>query len=350
MMLEWLKKAVEEGASDVFIGAGRCISFKIRGAIEKKTEDVVSPEEAEKLITSLYELAKRPINRFVEKGDDDFPVTLPGLARFRVNTYRQRSTMAAVIRVVLFNIPDFSQLNIPQGVMKIAEETNGLALVTGPTGSGKTTTLACVIDAINKTRNCHVITLEDPIEFLHRDNHSLVSQREIATDTESYASAMRACLRQVPDIILLGEMRDFETVRSAVTAAETGHLVISTLHTVGAANTIDRILDVFPPEQQQQIRVQLSMVVRVVVSQKLIQGVDGKTIPIFEIMTINNAISNIIREGKTHQLDNVIKTSANEGMISMDTYILKLFKDGRITKETAVTNALNPEMMLRQLG
>jgi twitching motility protein PilT len=234
--------------------------------------------------------------------------------------------------------------------MSVAEETNGLILVTGPAGGGKSTTLACIIDAINKNRNCHIITLEDPIEYLHRDNRSLVSQREISTDTDSYKIALRACLRQVPDIILLGEMRDFETIKTAITAAETGHLVISTLHTVGAANTIDRIIDIFPPEQQQQIRVQLSMVLRMVISQKLLLSVENESVPAFEIMNVNYAISNLIREAKTHQIDNVIKTSSQDGMISMDTYISKLYNKGLITKETTITHALNPEQMHRMLG
>jgi twitching motility protein PilT len=349
-MQDWLKQAVEEGASDVFIGAGRKISFRVNGVIEQKSDSIIYPDEAERLITSLYEIAKKPMTKYLETGDDDFPVSVPGLARFRVNTYRQRSTMAAIIRVVLFDIPQYTDLFIPDDVMKIAQENSGLVLVTGPAGSGKSTTLACVIDAINRSRNCHIITLEDPIEYLHRDLKSLVSQREISTDTDSYMVALRACLRQVPDIILLGEMRDNETIRTAITAAETGHLVISTLHTVGAANTIDRIIDIFPPEQQQQIRVQLSMVLRMVVTQKLIPDIHGKSIPCFEIMHVNNAISNLIRESKTHQIDNVIQTSAQEGMISMDTSILRHFKEGRITKETAIEDAINPEQMQRNLN
>jgi len=350
LAIEWLKKAVEEGASDIFIGAGRGISFKKNGVIVSCSESFFPPSESEKLIVSLYELGNRPMTKYLEAGDDDFPVTVPGLARFRVNTFRQRSTMAAIIRVVMFNIPDYRDLGIPETVINIAEETSGLVLVTGPAGGGKSTTLACIIDAINKTRNCHIITLEDPIEFLHRDDLSLISQREISTDTDSYSVALRACMRQVPDIILLGEMRDYETIRTAITAAETGHLVISTLHTIGAANTIDRIIDIFPPEQQQQVRVQMSMVLRMVVSQRLLPNVDHKPIPAFEIMRVNNAISNIIRESKTHQIDSVIQTSTNEGMIGMDAYIVKLYKNGEITKETALRNATNPEHVGRQIG
>jgi twitching motility protein PilT len=258
--------------------------------------------------------------------------------------------MAAIIRVVLFRIPEYKNMHIPAEVMRVATETNGLVLVTGPAGGGKSTTLACIIDAINKSRNSHIITLEDPIEYLHRDNLSLVSQREISTDTDSYMIALRASLRQVPDIILLGEMRDHETIKTAITAAETGHLVISTLHTVGAANTIDRIIDIFPSEQQQQIRVQMSMVLRMVVSQRLLPKVTGESIPAFEIMRINNAISNLVREGKTHQIDNVIQTSSQDGMIGMDAYIMKLYRNGDITAETALKNAMNPDVMQRQLN
>ena len=349
-MQDWLKQAVEEGASDLFVGAGRKISFRINNVIEQKSEEKVTSEEAEELITNLYDMAKRPMTKYMQTGDDDFPVSVPGLARFRVNTYRQRSTMAAIIRIVLFDIPQYSDLSIPDEVMRIAAENSGLVLVTGPAGSGKSTTLACVIDAINKSRNCHIITLEDPIEYLHRDLKSLVSQREISTDTESYMVALRACLRQVPDIILLGEMRDNETIRTAITAAETGHLVISTLHTVGAANTIDRMIDIFPSEQQQQIRVQLSMVLRMVVTQKLINDVNHRSLPAFEIMHINNAISNLIRESKTHQIDNVIQTSAQEGMISMDASILKYFRDGRVSREVAMEEAINREQMERNMN
>ena len=349
-MLEWLKLAVEKNASDIFVGAGRRVTFKINGVLVPQAGEILYPQDSEKLIKDLYDLAQRPMTKYLGSGDDDFPITVPGLSRFRINTYRQRSTMAAIIRVVLFNIPNYKDLLIPDDVMRIASENNGLALVTGPAGSGKSTTLACIIDAINKTRNCHIITLEDPIEFLHRDNKCLVSQREISTDTDSYKDALRASLRQAPDIILLGEMRDHETIRTAITAAETGHLVISTLHTVGAANTIDRIIDIFPSEQQQQTRVQLSMVLRMVISQRLLPNISGQSIPAFEIMRVNTAISNLVREAKTHQIDNVIQTSTQDGMIGMDAFIMKLFRNNEITKETALQNASNPDQMQRLIG
>jgi twitching motility protein PilT len=346
----WLKLAVEKDASDIFIGAGRYVSFKVKGTIISQSQDKVTPEEAKDIVSGLYEMAGRSIEIFIVTGDDDFPVSLPGLARFRVSAYKQRGTMAAVIRVVQFEIPSYKDIRIPDEVMKIAAANQGLVLVTGPAGSGKTTTLACIIEAVNNKRNTHIITLEDPIEYLHRDNKSLVSQREVCADTDSYIAALRACLRQAPDIILLGEMRDHETIKTVMTAVETGHLVISTLHTVGAVNTIDRIIDVFPPNQQQQIRIQLSMLLQTVVSQQLLPNKEGELIPAFEIMHVNNAIRNLIRESKIHQIDNVIQTSSHEGMISMDAYILGLYSDGEITAESAVSHAVNTEQMARRLG
>ena len=345
----WLEKAATEKASDIFVGAGRKVSFRIDGAIVGQGEQSVTAAESERFVRELYDMSTKSIEKFERTGDDDFPITLAGVARFRVSAYNQRGTFATVIRVVSFELPNYRDLSIPEEVMTIANEKNGLVLVTGPAGSGKTTTLACIIDAINKSRNGHIITLEDPIEYLHRDNKSLVSQREISTDTESYLTALRACLRQAPDIVLLGEMRDHETIKTAMTAAETGHLVISTLHTVGAANTIERIVDVFPPQQQQQVRIQLSMILRTVVSQQLLSKVGGGVTPAFEIMHVNPAIRNLIRESKTFQIDNVLQTSAGTGMIGMDAYITNLVQSGTISKDTAIAQASNPEQMVKML-
>jgi len=349
-ILDWLKLAVEKNVSDIFIGAGHKVLFKIDGVIVPQTENITASAVSEKMVMDLYGMAKKTIDNFMNSGDDDFPVSVPGLARFRVCTYRQRGSISAIIRVVLFELPDYKELNIPDEVMEISSQKHGLLLVTGPAHSGKTTTLACIINTINKTRNCHIITMEDPIEYLHRDDKSIISQREISTDTESYLAALRASLRQSPDIILLGEMRDYETIKTAMTAAETGHLVISTLHTVGAANTLDRVIDVFPPGQQQQIRVQLSMVLQTTISQVLLPNKSGGQTPAFEIMHCNSGIRNLIRESKTHQIDSVIRSSASEGMISMDSYILKLLHSGKITEETALGYAINPELMSRRLG
>ena len=233
--------------------------------------------------------------------------------------------------------------------MQFADHTKGMILVTGSAGSGQSTTLACLIDRINNTRNTHIITLEDPLEYLHRHNKSIVSQREIKIDTDNYVTALKASLRQSPNIILLGEMRDYETISVAMTAAETGHLLFSTLHTIGAANTIDRIIDVFPPNQQHQIAVQLSMVLNAVISQQLVPTVDGGMVPAFEIMSVTPAIRNMIRDNKVHQIDGLIATSTKDDMISMDMSLMNLCKKGIITKETALTYASNPEMLKKRL-
>ena len=333
---DYLAQAVTKQASDIFMSAGRRVSFRINGLIVAVGENEADAEEIEKKVTGLYAIAGRSMGRLNDSGDDDFSMHLEGIARFRVSAFRQRGTMAAVIRVVPFHIPDYEKLHIPDEIIGIASVGSGLVLVTGPAGSGKTTTLACILDRVNRSRNCHIITLEDPIEYLHEDNKSIINQREISIDTGSYITALRASLRQSPDIILLGEMRDLETISTAMTAAETGHLVISTLHTSGAVNTLDRIIDVFPPGQQQQIRVQLSMALRTVVSQLLLPGASGGLVPAFEIMHVNNAVRTYIREGKTHQIDTVIETSSSQGMVSMEASISGLYRDGFITRKTVI--------------
>lgn len=348
-VIAYLKKAVTVGASDILIISGMPVSLRCNGVILAEDEDNVMPDTANALVEMLYELAGRGGEKFSETGDDDFPLSVPGLSRFRVSAYRQRGSSAAVVRVVRFEIPAPESIGIPDEVMKIAEKKHGLVLVTGPTGCGKSTTLACVVDAINATRRAHIITIEDPIEYLHRNKMSAISQREIGSDTACHLSAMRACLRQTPDVIQLGEMRDYETITAAVTAAETGLLILSTLHTLGAANTIDRIIDVFPPKQQNQIRLQLSMTLQTVISQQLIPDVDGSLIPAFEIMHLNSAIRNMIRESKTHQIDTVIQSCSSENMISMDSSLVALYAKGRITAETAVKFAMSPEQVSRKI-
>ena len=353
MEIEWemdslkeiLTKAVESGASDVFLIAGAPLSYKTNGHILPQYEEKVLPELSERLIRQIYEIAGRPIDRLLALGDDDFAFALPGLSRFRASTYKQRGSLAAVIRIITFGIPDYREFGILDEVMRVSERTKGLVLVTGPAGGGKSTTLACIIDRINATREGHIITLEEPIEFLHRNKKSVVSQREVELDTQTYVTALRACLRQAPDVILLGEMRDLETIQTAMTAAETGHLVISTLHTVGAANTIDRVVDVFPPEQQQQIKIQLAMLLQTVVSQQLVPTVQGGLVPAFEIMHVTSAVRTMIREGKVHQIDTVIASSAPSGMVSMDASLLDLFHKGMISEEIAIRYAVNTEMM-----
>lgn len=349
-IMQYLVNAVKLKASDIFIVSGMPISLKVGGIIRPAGGETVLPPLSQKLITELYELAGRSMVNFLTTGDDDFSLSVKDLSRFRVNVYRQRGSMAAVIRVVFFHIPDYHDLLIPEEIILCAKPSNSMVLVTGPAGGGKSTTLACMIDYINHHHNCHIITLEDPIEYLHRNDKSIISQREISLDTESYLQGLRAGLRQAPDVILLGEMRDLDAIRVATTAAETGHLLISTLHTVGAVNTIDRIVDVFPPAQQQQIRGQLAMVLNSVISQQLLPDLNGNLIPAFEIMHVSPAIRNLIREGKTHQIDTVIQTSAAEGMIGMDAYIANLYKEGKITRSTAFKYAVNTEQMQRRLG
>ena len=349
-LLEYLTQSVEDHASDLFIIAGGPVCEKKDKRMVPISQERVFPQETERLIMDLYRLAGRDPAAYLHRGDDDFSLSVPGLARFRVNAYRQRGSLAAVVRVVAFSIPDWETMSIPEQVMDLADAGHGMVLVTGTAGSGKSTTQACIINRINQTRECHIITLEDPIEYLHRDQRSIVSQREIAIDTENYLSALRACLRQAPDVILLGEMRDAETIHTAMTAAETGHLLIATLHTRGAVNTIDRIVDTFPSGQQEQVRAQLSMVLRTVVSQQLLPGTNGDLVPAFEVMHMNSAIRSLIRDSKTHQIDNVIASGSGEGMMTMDSSILALYKAGRITAETAVGFASNPEQMKRRMN
>ncbi|MCI8524652.1 MAG: PilT/PilU family type 4a pilus ATPase [Oscillospiraceae bacterium] len=349
-LLDYLTRVVQDHASDLFIIAGSPICEKLDRRMQPIGSERIMPEDSQRLITDLYAHADRKMDAFLANGDDDFSFSLPGLARFRANTYRQRGSLAAVIRVVAFGIPDWESMGIPPQVMDLAELRHGMILVTGIAGSGKSTTQACIIDRINRTRECHIITMENPIEYLHRNHKSIVSQREIHIDTENYLSALRACLRQAPDVILLGEMRDHETIHTAMTAAETGHLLIATLHTQGTVNTIDRIVDSFPSDQQAQVRIQLSMVLRTVVSQQLLPGANGSLVPAFEVMHVNNAIRSLIRDCKTHQIDNAIAAGAGEGMMTMDQSILALYKAGKITAETALGYAGNPDQLKRRMG
>lgn len=346
-----LKEAVDKNASDIFLIPGMPLALKINGQIQTINNHKLFPESIDTLITEIYEITgHRNMDKVRTHGDDDFSFSIKGIARFRASIMKQRSSLAAVIRVVRFELPKPEKLHIPKDIINISKLKKGLVLVTGAAGSGKSTTLACVIDEINNTRNAHVITLEDPIEYLHRHNLSVVTQREIGQDTDSYVDGLRAALRQAPDVILLGEMRDYETIRTAMTAAETGHLVISTLHTIGAANTVDRIVDVFPPDGQQQIRVQLASSLQAVISQQLIPSVDGTLIPVFEIMFLNDAIRNLIREDKIHQIDNIIATSRSEGMISLNNSLLTMLREGTITKDTCINYSTDTEQMRMRLG
>lgn len=347
-LIDILKNAGERKASDIILIAGLPVAYKISGVITREGDKLLPPV-LDSLVAQAYELAQRDMKTLQESGDDDFSFGLAGLARFRVNALKQRGTLGLVIRVVGFTLPDPETLCIPEQVMQFSAYTHGLVLLTGPAGSGKTTTLACLVDRINQTRNAHIVTIEDPIEYLHHHKMGIVTQRELSLDTKDYCSALRAALREVPDVILVGEMRDPETIRAAVTAAETGHLVLSTLHTIGAANSIDRIIDSFDARQQQQIRTQLALVLEGIVSQQLIQNVKGELIPSFEIMTMTNAARNMIRESKAHQLDNLISTSSAAGMISMDQSILNLVRTGLVSNEEGIRRASDQEWMRKKL-
>ena len=346
---EMLDRAYELSGSDIFIVPGAHVTCKVKGQMIPLTDDIVKPAETEALVRAAYEMARRDIAKLQDDGDDDFSFSLVGKSRFRCNVYYQRGTMAATLRMVAFGLPDPAALGIPDLIMDLARFRNGMILVTGPAGSGKSTTLACLLDKINRERHSHIVTIEDPIEYIHNHKNSLVSQREVPNDSPTFARALRGALRQAPDGIMLGEMRDLETIRTAITAAETGHLLLSSLHTTGAAKTVDRILDTFPAEQQAQVRVQISMVLRAVVSQRLVPKKDGGQAAVFEVMTVNPAVQNLIRDGRTHQIDNAIFGGAGQGMLSMDAELQRLYRAEVITRETALLYAVSPETLSKRL-
>jgi twitching motility protein PilT len=349
-LFEVVARTIQLNGSDIFVVPGSPIVVKCMGKHVQLTAEKLMPSDTEIILREIYEMStNRSLEDLFDSGDDDFSFSITGLGRFRCNAYRQRGSLAAVLRVVALGLPDPVALGIPESVMSLYAKKQGIVLVTGPGGSGKSTTLACLIDRINQERMGHIITIEDPIEFLHPHGRSIVSQREVRSDTSSFTEALHAALRQAPDVIMLGEMRDFETIQTAMIAAETGHLMLSCLHTIGAAKTIDRIIDIFPPNQQQQARVQLSMVLEAVVSQQLIPTLDGRIVPAFEVMHVTSAIRSMIRDSKTHQIDNVIFSGGDKGMLSMDGEILRLCREGVISRENALMFASNPETMLRKL-
>ncbi|NLN48829.1 MAG: type IV pilus twitching motility protein PilT [Clostridiales bacterium] len=335
---------IEKNASDIHITVGVPIIYRINGRLIKINDTMIKPDNTEAIVKGI--LNERQFKDLVDKGELDTSFSSPGKGRFRINIYKQRGSFALAIRIIPLNIPSIEDLGLPGIVKDLAMLPRGLILVTGPTGSGKSTTLASMIDLINTEKNYHILTLEDPIEYLHRHKKSIVNQREIGNDSLNFSSSLRAALRQDPDVILVGEMRDLETIGIALTAAETGHLVLSTLHTLGAAKTVDRIIDVFPPHQQQQVRIQFSSVLQGIVSQQLLPKADDNgRVAAFEIMIATSAIRNLIREDKTHQIDTAVQTGAKFGMQTLDTSLLDIYRRGLITKELLITQASSPDIL-----
>lgn len=347
-LVEILNLGVEKKASDIHIAVGVPPTYRIYGKLVSFSEKRLTP-------TDTLQLTKEALNedqfKTIEKqGELDFSYSILGIGRFRVNAYRQRNNYGLALRIIPMEIPNLESLGLPEVARDIAKLSRGLVLVTGPTGSGKSTTIASIIDLINRERNCHILTLEDPIEYLHEHKKSIVNQREIGNDSLSFANALRSALREDPDVILVGEMRDLETISITITAAETGHLVLSTLHTLGSVKSIDRVIDVFPPHQQQQIKVQLASVLKAVVSQQLLPKVDsGGRIAAFEVMIATPAIRNLIREGKIHQIDSMIQTGLKDKMVTMDNSIIDLFIRGCISKDVALGQAFNQQEIKKYL-
>jgi twitching motility protein PilT len=329
-------QAAQDGASDIHLTAGQPPKYRLHGQIQSMNDESLSKEDC---IEYAKELVGDDWKQIESIGEIDAAKTVAG-HRIRINLYRVSGTISAALRLLSDYIPKISELNLPEAVSKFPTYQKGIVLVTGETGSGKSTTLAAILDEINHTRNEHIITLEDPIEYIYKPDKCVISQREVGTDTRSYSDGLRAILREDPDIILIGEMRDGDTIETALTAAETGHLVFATLHTNSASDSIDRIVGTFPPEHQAQIRLQLSTTIKAVLSQQLVVRKGGKgRIAACEVMISTPAIKNQIREGKTPQMESAILTSAKEGSVTMDNYLIKLVKDGYIDPETAVEAA-----------
>ena len=345
-----LRLMLERGGSDLHLTVGSPPGIRQRGEL-LRVENMrpLTPRDTMEMILGL--LSEEQRRRFETELELDFAYSIPGVSRFRANVFQQRNSMGAVFRVIPIKIPTLEELGLPKVCTYLADRPRGLVLVTGPTGSGKSTTLAAMIDHINETRAVHIMTMEDPIEFMHRNKKSYVNQREVGEDTHSFAAALKRVLRQDPDVILVGEMRDLETISAAITAAETGHLVLATLHTTGGPETIDRIIDVFPPHQQQQVRMQLSTSLEGVLSQTLLRSTDGRSrVMAMEIMLGIPAISNLIREGKTHQMETIIQGGASLGMQTLDQALKNLLTGGRVTFEEAISKAKNPRELAQMVG
>ncbi len=347
-IIELVNIATQKKASDIHISVGIPPVIRVNGELLLLEGDPLMPQDTQRLVSETLE--EKILEELEEKGEIDTSFSSPGIGRCRVNAYKQRGSYGMALRIIPLTIPSIEELGLPHVVSDLSKLPRGLILVTGPTGSGKSTTLAAMINLINQERKAHILTLEDPIEYLHKHNKSMVNQREIGLDSDSFSNSLRAALRQDPDVILVGEMRDLETISIALTAAETGHLVLSTLHTIGSAKTIDRVIDVFPPHQQQQVRVQLASVVQAIVSQQLLPKADGSgRVAAFEVMMATTAIRNLIREEKIHQIDTAIQTGSKFKMQSMDNSLLGLYKRGVITKEVALMQAINQDNLKRHI-
>lgn len=345
---ELLIKLIEMKGSDLHISVGCSPCYRVNGVLIHTGDEKLTPADTECLVRQVT--TQEQMKEIDEVGDYDMSHAIQNLGRFRINIFKQRGSYSIAIRSVQMNIPTLKEINMPDVLYEFAQKQRGLVLVTGPTGSGKSTTLASMINIINSERKCHIITLEDPIEYLHKHNKSIVNQREYRSDFKSFVSGLRSCLRQDPDVILLGEMRDLETMEIALTAAETGHLVFSTLHTTGAAKTIDRIIDVFPPHQQQQVVIQLANVLEGVISQQLVLDIEEKKrMAAVEIMISTPAIRNLIREKKTHQIQNQIQTGSKFGMQTMDSSLLKMYNDKQISRQTLLKAALDFDNVIKQI-
>lgn len=350
--IEKLKKIMQEAgerhASDIHLAPGSPVMFRVDGELESLSGEKIKPYEVESIIKVM--LTESQMEELEKKGELDFAYSMPGFKRVRVNVFRQRGTYAMALRILSFHVPKPGDLGIPDSVIKLTRLKRGLILITGATGSGKSTTLAALIGLIARTYAKTIITLEEPVEYIYQHNKSMVLQREVGGDTLSYANALKAALRQDPDVILVGEMRDLETISTAITAAETGHLVFSTLHTNSAADSIDRVIDVFPSHQQQQIRIQLAGVIEGVVAQQLLpMHKSGGRVAAYEVMLSSPAISNLIREGKAFQIPSMIQTNRKEGMQTMDDAIYDLYLRNLISSETAIAYAHEPNGMRNRI-
>jgi twitching motility protein PilT len=345
-----LLEVIDRRASDLHITAGAPPMVRVRGRLTAiDGYPSLSPTDTREIVYSILSNAQR--QKFENNWQLDFAYQIPGRGRFRVNAYFQRAAIGAAFRLIPFDVVPLETLGLPKVVAQFAEKPRGLVLVTGPTGSGKSTTLASIIDVINETREEHIMTIEDPIEFLHQHKKCIVNQRELGSDAPTFADALKAALRQDPDVILVGEMRDLETIGTALTAAETGHLVFATLHTQDTPQTVDRIIDVFPPEQQGQVRAQLSVALQGIMTQMLLPTADGAGRCVAaEVLVPTPAVRNLIREGKTHQIYSVLQTGGQHGMQTMDAALVELVRAGKVTRQLAESRAHAPEELRRLLG